>query len=167
MLTDFGLSRMYHYSTTFLWSTQNEQTKGSTRWMAFELFYPMDQAELSDATESSEGEEDLGSDLGLVNGSRSDSISSPHIDMKQGDIAAENPDLIQGLPTNNFALTHNDSSGGVFKGLLHQGMKGSNGDIEDGREEDSEREEDVSDEFVSIHTKMSDMWAFGMVIYVS
>lgn len=67
----------------------------------------------------------------------------------------------------SFELLYPDDSESGPEESPDTGSRHDDTDIENDDEEQEDRDKDSDDEVIIRHTKESDMWAFGMVIYVT
>lgn len=139
-LTDFGTSRLLRYTKSALKTTTGRESNGGTvRWMAYDLLCLPEPA----ASQEEESSSDDGSSEYEINSRGSDG---------EGSSSIRNADDVF------FSETVQD------KGMTPS-AEGSDEDIipiMSGNEDDNDEEG-----IFARHTKMSEMWAFVMVVYVS
>ena len=141
MITDFGLSRMIACSQTMLKTTSYQSSvKGSARWMANELI----QTESSDSSMDSE---------------------------RSSGVLLDTADDLHGIPVHMPGMAGSDSTARIIPmdsveeepiTPSERYLPGVSNSLPYAEMEASEAGEELD----SVHTKESDMWSFGMVIYI-
>lgn len=153
MLTGFATASMRYYTQSFFMTTTHDVTGGSVRWAAYELFL-LDHLLGSDCGSSSE--EEPPPQHGLAH-SFPTFAGQTHLGPAVSPTNSED----EYIPA--------DTSLWWDEGEMddYDSEKGENEDDSEmgGDEDDNEIGED-EDDFEVSHTKKTDIWAFGMVVYV-